>query len=249
MRMNESVNNVKAIMKRELTGYFGSALAYVFIVIFLLLSGFFTFYISKFFEVGQADLRGFFQWHPWIFIILIPAVAMRLWSEERRMQTIELILTFPVTVWEVIIGKFLAAWIFIGVALALTFPIVITVSYLGNPDMGTIFCAYMGSFLMAGAFLSVGIMTSALTRSQVISFVLAVAACLVFILAGYPPITEMLPGWTPGWFMSIVNEMSFLTHFISIERGILDLRDLVYYSSVIFFMLFANGIIIQNRRT
>ncbi|MDM8517193.1 ABC transporter permease subunit [Desulfobacterales bacterium HSG16] len=247
--MNESVNNVKAIMKRELTGYFGSALAYVFIVIFLLLSGFFTFYISKFFEVGQADLRGFFQWHPWIFIILIPAVAMRLWSEERRMQTIELILTFPVTVWEVIIGKFLAAWIFIGVALALTFPIVITVSYLGNPDMGTIFCAYMGSFLMAGAFLSVGIMTSALTRSQVISFVLAVAACLVFILAGYPPITEMLPGWTPGWFMSIVNEMSFLTHFISIERGILDLRDLVYYSSVIFFMLFANGIIIQNRRT
>jgi len=244
-----TVNNIRAIFKREISGYFGSPLAYVFIVIFLLLLGFFTFYVSNFFEAGQADLRGFFEWHPWIFMFLIPAIAMKLWAEERRMGTIELILTFPVTVGEAILGKFLAAWVFIGIGLFLTFPMVITVAYLGEPDLGSTFCSYIGSFLMAGAFLSVGIMTSSLTRSQVISFIVSIVICLFFILAGYPPVTEVLSGWSPVWLLNIVSYLSFLSHYISIERGVLDLRDIVYYLSVIFFMLFMNGMIIQNRRT
>ncbi len=249
MRTKEFTNTVTAIFKREILGYFRSPVAYVFIAIFLLLLGFFTFYISHFFEMGQADLRAFFEWHPWIYMFLVPAVAMRLWAEERRMGTIELILTYPITVGEAILGKFLAAWIFIGIALSLTFPMVITVNYLGDPDPGAIFCGYVGSFLLAGAFLSVGSMTSAMTRSQVISFILAVVICLFFILAGYPPITEIFSGWAPGWLLKVVANLSFLSHFQSLQRGVIDLRDLIYYLSVIFFMLFANGIIIQNRST
>lgn len=247
--MMQYVRNIKAIFKRELSGYFGSPVAYVFTVIFLLLLGFFTFYVSRFFEMGQADLRSFFQWHPWVFLLLVPALAMRLWSEERRLGTIELVLTLPVTVGEVIIGKFLAAWIFIGFSLVCTFPMVLTVIYLGDPDIGALLCAYVGSFLMAGAFLSVGIMTSSLTRSQVISFILAVVICLFFVLAGFAPVTEMLSGWAPLWLVEIISELSFLFHFLSMERGVLDLRDIVYYFSVIFFMLFANGVIVQNWRT
>ncbi|OQX28359.1 MAG: ABC transporter permease [Desulfobacteraceae bacterium IS3] len=249
MEIKESVSNIRAIFRREIAGYFGSPVAYVFIVIFLMLIGFFTFYISHFFEVGQADLRNFFEWHSWIFMFLVPAVAMRLWAEERRMGTLELILTFPLTVTDVILGKFLAAWVFIGIALFLTFPMAITVAYLGNPDAGPIICAYIGSFLSAGAFLSVGIMTSSFTRSQVISFIVSVVICLFFILAGYPPVTEMLSGWAPMWLVNLVSSLGFLSHSVSIERGVLDFRDLLYYFSLIFFMLFANGIIIQNRRT
>ena len=235
------------IMKRELAGYFGSPVAYVFIVIFLMLSGFFTFFISHFFEAGQADLKGFFQWHPWLFMFLVPAVAMRLWAEERRLGTIELLLTLPVSVTEVILGKFLAAWCFIGIALALTFPLVLTVAYLGNPDLGVIFCGYVGSFLMAGTFLSVGSMTSALTRSQVVSFILAVVACLFLILAGFAPITAVLSGWAPLWLVDLVSATSVLSHFSSIARGVLDVRDLFYYLSVMALMIFINGVILQNR--
>ncbi|MGE0083509.1 MAG: ABC transporter permease subunit [Desulfococcaceae bacterium] len=249
MNSKTFMNNIKAIFKREISGYFGSPVAYVFIAIFLLLIGFFTFNISKFFEAGQADLRGFFEWHPWIYMFLIPAVAMRLWAEERRMGTIELILTFPVTVTEAILGKFLAAWAFIGVALFLTFPMILTVLYLGDPDMGAIFCGYVGSFLMAGAFLSVGSMTSSLTRSQVVSFIVAVVICLFFILAGFPPVTDVLAGWAPRWLVNIVSNLSFLSHFVSLQRGVIDFRDLIYFASVIFFMLFANSMVIQNRRT
>jgi ABC-2 type transport system permease protein len=248
MRTKASVNNILAIFKREISAYFGSPVAYVFIVIFLLLIGFFTFYISRFFEVGQADLRNFFEWHPWIFMFLVPAVAMRLWAEERRMGTIELILTFPVTVGEAILGKFLAAWVFIGIGLFLTFPMIITVAYLGDPDIGPILCAYVGSFLSAGAFLSVGIMTSSLTRSQVVSFILSIVICLFFIIAGYPPVTNVLSGWAPLWLVNLVSNLGFLTHLISIERGVLDFRDLLYYFSIIAFMLFMNGIIIQSRK-
>jgi ABC-2 type transport system permease protein len=248
MKTRTSTNNIKAIFKREIAGYFGSPVAYVFIAIFLLLLGFFTFYISHFFEMGQADLRAFFEWHPWIYMFLIPAVAMRLWAEERRMGTIELILTFPVTVTEAILGKFLAAWVFIGVALVLTFPMVLTVIYLGDPDVGAIFCGYIGSFLMAGAFLSVGSMTSSLTRSQVISFIVAVVICLFFILAGYPPVIDVLSGWAPRWLLAVVSGMSFLSHFMALQRGVIDLRDVIYYISVMGFMLFANSMIIQNRR-
>ncbi|MCP4111498.1 MAG: ABC transporter permease subunit [Desulfobacteraceae bacterium] len=249
MRTKHTPTNIKAIFKREISGYFGSAVAYVFIVIFLLILGFFTFYVSHFFEAGQADLRSFFEWHPWVFMFLIPAVAMRLWAEERRMGTIELILTFPVSVGEAILGKFLAAWAFIGIALFLTFPMVVTTSYLGTPDMGAIICSYVGSLLMAGAFLSVGIMTSSLTRSQVISFIISIVICMFLILAGFPPVIDVLSGWAPVWLIDVVSELSFLSHFISIERGVLDLRDLIYFFSVISFMLFSTAIIIQNRKT
>jgi ABC-2 type transport system permease protein len=214
-----------------------------------LLIGFFTFNISNFFEVGQADLRAFFQWHPWIFLFLVPAVAMRLWAEERRLGTIELLLTLPVTLGEVILGKFLAAWFFLGISLLLTFPMVLTVIYLGSPDLGAIFCAYLGSFVMAGAFLSVGIMTSSLTRSQVVSFIVAVVICLFFILAGFSPVIDVLSGWAPHWLIGLVSQMSFLTHFASIEKGVLDFRDFLYFFSVIFFMLFANAVVLENRRT
>jgi ABC-2 type transport system permease protein len=248
MRSAESINSIKTIFKRELGGYFNSPVAYVFIVVFLLTLGFFTFYISRFFEAGQADLQGFFQWHPWMYLFLIPAVAMRLWAEERRLGTIELVLTFPVTVVDVILGKFLAAWFFIGISLALTFPMLLTVGYLGNPDLGAALCGYAGSFLMAGAFLSVGSMTSALSRSQVVGFILAVMICLFFILAGFPPVIDMASNLLPRWLVKLIAESSFLSHFMAMERGVIDIRDLVYYGSVIFFMLFVNTLIITNRR-
>lgn len=238
-----------AIIKRELAGYFGSPVAYVFIIIFLMLNGFFTFSVSRFYEAGQADLRGFFQWHPWIFLFLVPAVAMRLWAEERRTGTMELILTLPVTLCQAITAKFVAAWIFLGLALVLTFPLVITVAYLGNPDMGAVMCGYAGSLLMAGAYLSVGSMTSSLTRNQVVSFILSVVVCLFLVLAGWEPVTGYLSGWAPRWLVDIVSGFSFMPHFTSMQRGVIDVRDLVYYLSVIFFMLFASGVILQNRRS
>jgi ABC-2 type transport system permease protein len=247
--MTEFIRNTKAVTRRELAGYFGSPVAYVFIVIFLLLCGFFTFSVSHFYEFGQADLRAFFVWHPWIFLFLIPAVAMRLWADEWRTGTIELILTLPVRLTEIILGKFVAAWLFIGMALFLTFPLVLTVIYLGDPDMGSIFTAYLGSFLMAGAYLSVGSMTSSLTRNQVISFILSVVVCLFLVLAGWPPVTDVLSGWAPLWLVDIVSGFSFMSHFASMQRGVIDLRDLIYYLSVISLMLFANGVILQNRRS
>lgn len=246
--MRRSLRNTKGIVKRELAGYFGSPVAYVFIVIFMLLCGFFTFFVSHFFEIGQADLRAFFTWHPWIFLFLVPAIGMRLWAEERRTGTIELILTLPVTLPEVILGKFLAAWLFIGMAIFFTFPLVLTVVYLGDPDLGSIFCAYFGSFLMAGAYLSVGSMTSSMTKNQVISFILSVVICLFLVLAGWPPVTDILSGWAPLWLVDVVSGFSFMPHYAAMERGVLDLRDLFYFISVMFFMLFANGVVLQNRK-
>ncbi|MFO7985441.1 MAG: ABC transporter permease [Desulfatiglandaceae bacterium] len=242
------MRNTTGILIREFTGYFGSPVAYVFIVIFLLLAGFCTFSFSRFYEMGQADLRAFFDWHPWIFLFLVPAIAMRLWAEERRTGTIELMMTLPITLTQAILGKFLAAWAFLGVALLLTFPMPLTAAYLGDPDMGTIYCGYFGSFLIAGAYLSVGSMTSAMTRNQVISFILSVVICLFLVLAGWPPVTDVLSGWAPIWLVDVVSGFSFMSHFSAMERGVVDLRDLFYYASVIFFMLFANGVILQNRK-
>jgi len=246
--MKRFLGNSRGIIKRELAGYFGSPVAYVFIVIFLLLCGFFTFSVSRFYEFGQADLRAFFQWHPWIFLFLVPAAGMRLWAEERRIGTIELILTLPLTLTEVILGKFLASWLFVGIALFLTFPLILTVTYLGDPDLGAVFCGYFGSFLMAGAYLSVASMTSSLTRNQVISFILSVVICLFLVLSGWPPVTDILSGWSPLWLVDVISGFSFMPHFTSMERGVLDLRDLIYFVSVIFFMLFSNGVILQNRK-
>src|ERR1039458_9997807 len=183
-----SLSNIKAITKRELSGYFSSPVAYVFIVIFLLLTGFFTFMAGGFFERGQASLDGcFFLWHPWLYLFLVPAVGMRLWAEERRVGTLELLLTMPITAWQAIVGKFVASWLFLGLALLLTFPVVITVNYLGSPDNGVVFTAYVGSFLMAGAYLAISCMTSAMTRNQVVSFIVSVVICLILILCVFRP--------------------------------------------------------------
>ncbi len=246
--MNRAWRNIKAIIAKELKGYFGSPVAYVFTIIFLLLSGFLTFSVSHFYEAGQADLRAFFIWLPWIFLFLVPAVAMRLWAEERRSGTLELILTLPIRLPEIILGKFLAAWLFISMGIALTFPLVITVAYLGNPDMGAIIAAYFGAFLMAGAYLSIGALTSSLTRNQVISFIVSVVICLFFVLAGWAPVTGALRGWAPLWLVNIISGFSFMTHFVTLARGVIDLRDVVYFFSVMGFMLFANAVVLQNRR-
>src|SRR5215467_8283179 len=185
--------NIKTIAKRELAAYFTSPLAFVFIVIFLLLCGFFTFMVGGFFERGEASLSAsFFLWHPWFYLFLVPAVGMRLWAEERRVGTLELLLTMPITTWQAIVGKFLASWIFLGLALLLTFPIVITVNYLGSPDNGVIFAGYIGSWLMAGAYLAISCITSAMTRNQVVSFIVSVVLCLFLILAGFQPVIDFM---------------------------------------------------------
>jgi len=243
------IRNTKAIAKRELVAYFESPVAYVFMVVFLILLGFLTFFVSHFYEIGQADLRPFFFWHPWLFLILVPAAAMRLWAEERRSGTIETLLTLPVTMTEAIIGKFLAAWIFIGLIIALTFPIVLTAGYLGNPDKGAIIGGYIGSFLLAGTYLSVGSLTSACTRNQVISFVLALMICLFLLLAGWPPVTDLLVRWAPDWMVNGVAAFGFMPHYEASQRGILDSRDIAYYLSVIAFMLFGTYIVLENRKS
>lgn len=243
-----AVRHITTIAKRELTSYFASPVAYVFIVFFLLLCGFFTFMVGRFFQRGEASLIAFFIWHPWLYLFLVPAVGMRTWSEERRLGTIELLLTMPITPWQAIVGKFLASWLFLAIALALTFPLVLTVGYLGSPDYGVIFCGYLGSLLMAGAYLAISCMTSALTRNQVISFILSVVACLFLILAGWPPVTDMLVQWAPNWLVEGVAAFSVMPHFESFQRGVIDSRDLVYFLSVIAFSLFTTGVIIRSHR-
>lgn len=244
----DSIRNTRAIIKRELASYFESPVAYVFMVVFLMLIGFLTFFVSRFYESGQADLRGFFFWHPWMFLILVPASAMRLWAEERRAGTIETLLTLPVTVTQVILGKFMAAWIFIGISVALTFPIVLTTAYLGAPDRGAIMGGYIGSLLLAGAYLSVGMLTSALTRNQIISFVLALVICLFLLLAGWPPVTDLMVRWAPEWLVRGVAAFSFMPHYEAFQKGVLDLRDFAYYFSVMIFMLFGTHLVLENRR-
>jgi ABC-2 type transport system permease protein len=240
--------NIKAVMKRELGGYFTSPIAYVFLVIFLLLTGFFTFTVGNFFERGEASLVSFFTWHPWLYLFLVPAVGMRLWSEERRLGTLELLLTLPLTAWQAIVGKFLASWLFLALALALTFPVIITVNWLGDPDNGVIVAGYVGSLMLAGAYLAISCMTSAMTRNQVISFILSVMICLFLILAGYTPVTDLLTRWANPVVVQTIAAFSVMTHFEGFQRGVLDTRDVVFFVSVIGFALFATGVIIRNQR-
>src|ERR1051325_6156101 len=234
---------VFTIVKRELVSYFSSPVAYVFLVIFLLLTGFFTFTAGNFFERGEASLAAFFGWHPWVYLVLVPAVGMRLWAEERRSGTLELLLTMPVAPWQAIVAKFLASWIFIGVALALTFPAVITVNVLGDPDNGMIVAASLGSFFLAGAYLAITCMTSAMTRNQVVAFILSVVLCLFLILAGFNPVTDLLARWANPALVDTVAAFSVVTHFDGFQRGVIDLRDLVFFLSVIGFALVAAGLI------
>ena len=239
---------IKTIARRELLAYFESPVAYVFLVIFLLLAGFFTFTFGGFFERGEASLASFFNWMPWLFLFLVPAVGMRLWSEERRLGTIELLFTMPVTPWQAILGKFLASWLFLAIALALTFPLVITVNWLGDPDNGVIASGYVGALLLAGAYLALASMTSAFTRNQVISFIIAVVLCLLLILCGFQPLTDLLARWASPWIVESVAKLSVLTHYDGFQKGVLDSRDLIYFASVMGFALFATGVIIRNHR-
>jgi ABC-2 type transport system permease protein len=238
-----------AIAKRELGNYFSTPVAYVFIVIFLVLAGVFTFYLGGLYERGQADLLPFFTFHPWLYLFLIPALSMRLWAEERKAGTIELLMTLPVSIWDAVLGKFLAAWVFTGIALALTFPVWLTVNYLGDPDNPVILLSYIGSFLMAGAYLAVGACVSAFTRNQVIAFVLSFVICLLFVLAGFPMVMDLFKGWAPQPLINAINSMSFLSHFESIARGVIDLRDVIFFFSFIGCWLLANAIAVELRKS
>src|SRR5258705_276654 len=243
-------SNIRTITKRELGAYFSSPIAYVFIVIFLLLCGFFTFMVGGFFERGEASLvRPFFDWHPWFYLFLVPAVGMRLWAEERRVGTVELLLTLPIPIWASVVGKFLAAWAFAGVALVLTVPVWITVNYLGNPDNGAIFPSYVGSFLMAGGYLAICSAISAATSNQVIAFVVSVVVCFLFTIAGAPLVLDLFQAWAPVVLVNTISSFSFLTHFQAISSGVIDLRDLVYFGSLIALFLSVNVVLIDLKKT
>jgi ABC-2 type transport system permease protein len=242
------MNNVLAIFRRELGGYFATPVAYVFIVIFLFLTGIFTFYIGGFYERDQADLEPFFRFHPWLYLFLIPAISMRLWSEERKSGTIELLMTLPVTLGEAVAGKFLAAWCFTAIAMALTFPIWVTVNFLGDPDNTVILAGYLGSLLMAGGFLAIGSCISALTKNQVIAFVISVVICFLFILSGFALVLDFFRAWAPQAIVDVVSSFSFLTHFDSIRKGVIDIRDLVYFATLIAFWLYANTLAINVKK-
>ncbi|MCE3002405.1 MAG: ABC transporter permease subunit [Xanthomonadaceae bacterium] len=242
------MNPIGIVFRRELASYFATPVAYVFIVIFLLLAGWFTFYLGGFFERGQADLVPFFSFHPWLYLFLIPAVAMRLWAEERKSGSIELLLTLPITMLQAVLGKFLAAWAFVGIALALTFPLWITVNYLGDPDNGAILAGYLGSLLMAGAFVAIGSCISAATRNQVVAFILTVVVCLVLLLAGLPMVLNVLGVVLPQFLVDAIASLSFLTHFQAIGKGVIDLRDLLYFGLMIGFWLYANAVVIDLKK-
>lgn len=242
------MNPVAIIFRRELASYFATPVAYVFITIFLVLAGWFTFYLGGFYERGQADLAPFFSFHPWLYLFLIPAISMRLWAEERKSGTIELLLTLPVTMVQAVLGKFFAAWAFASIALALTVPIWITVNYLGDPDNGAILAGYVGSLLMAGGFLAIGSCISAATRNQVVAFILTVVVCLVLLLAGLPMVLEVLGAFLPQFLVDAIASMSFLTHFNAIAKGVIDLRDLVYFALMIGFWLYACAVVIDSKK-
>lgn len=245
--MSNTFGHIWTIAKRELVGYFASPVAYVFIVIYLLLNGFFTFMLGGFFERGEASLASFFIWHPWLYLFLVPAAGMRLWSEERRLGTMELLLTMPITAWQAIVGKFLASWLFLILSLVLTFPIILTVSYLGHADTGAIFAGYLGSVLLAGGFLAITCMTSAMTRNQVISFILSVVICLLLIMAGWEPVTNLVEPYFPK-LVNFIAGCSVMPHFAGFQRGVVDFRDILFFASLAGFPLFITGVILRNLR-
>lgn len=235
-------------MKRELSHYFTTPLAYVFIIIFLMIAATFTFYLGSLYERRQADLVPFFQYHPWLYLFLIPAISMRLWAEEKKSGSIELLMTLPISITQAVVGKYLAAWLFAGVALLLTFPVWLTVNYLGSPDNGVIFASYLGSFLMAGAFLAIGSCISATTGNQVIAFIISIVICFLFITTNFPFVIDFFKLWMPQALLDTVISMSFLSHFSSINKGVIDLRDLIYFILMIGFWLTANVVILENRK-
>jgi ABC-2 type transport system permease protein len=245
-----SANPTLTIAKREWNSYFHSPVAYIFIIAFLMLTGFFTFNLSGFFDRNNAELaQSFFTWHPWLFLVLVPAVSMKAWAEERRIHTIELLFTLPCTVFQAVLGKFIAGWLFLGLCLALTFPTVITVCYLGDPDLSAIAAGYIGSFLLAGAYLAVGMLSSALTKNQVISLLIAVGIGLFMILSGYPPVTQYLAGSVPKAVVDFVAAFSFMSHFDEMKRGVIDFRDVLYFASVMAVMLLGTQTVLTTKAT
>ena len=242
------MNGLLSIYKREFTSYFVTPVAYVFIVIFLFMTGVFSFYLGAFYESNQADLEPFFRFHPWLYLFLIPAISMRLWSDERKSGTIELLMTLPVSITDTVVAKYLAAWSFTAIALFLTFPMWITVNYLGNPDNTVILASYIGSLIMAGGFLAIGSCISALTKSQVIAFVISVVICFMFILSGFPMVLDLFESWAPQAVVDAIASFSFLTHFTSIKKGVIDIRDVIYFAALITFWLYVNIVIIENKK-
>ncbi len=242
------MRNLFLICRRELVAYFSSPLAYIFIVVFLAMSGGFTFFLGAFLDRGQANLSPFFQFHPWLYLVLVPALGMRLWAEERKTGTIEFLMTLPVSTGQAVVGKFLAAWIFAGIALALTFPLWITVNYLGEPDNGVILTAYLGSWLMAGGFLAISACMSALTSNQVIAFVLAVTVCFLFLMSGLDLVQALFRGWAPDSLIDAVARLSFLSNFMAISQGVIDLRNLVFFLSLIGVGLFINTALVEIKK-
>jgi ABC-2 type transport system permease protein len=237
------------IMRRELKSYFATPIAYVVLVFFLFMANLLAFWLGQFYERGQADLGSFFGFMPWLYLFLIPAVSMRLWAEERRNGSIELLLTLPVTLWQAVLGKFFAAWLFVGIALALTFPIWLTVNYLGNPDNGAIFAAYLGCFFIAGGFLAVGSFTSSLTKNQLIAFLVAVMISFLLLIIGYPKAIDWMSAWLPQPVLEAIASLSFYDHFENITKGVLDLRDVLYYGLVAVFFLLASTVVLDARKS
>ena len=246
--MNNYLNKTYIILDRELKGYFRTPLASIFLLVFLALSSGMTFFLGRFFERDQADLTAFFSWHPWLFLVLMPAIGMRLWAEERRSGTIELLITLPVTNTQLVIGKFLASWIFTLIALILTMPIWITVNYLGDPDNNVILISYVGSWLMAGAFLALTSCLSALTKNQVIAFIISSISGFLLIMAGFNLVLSAVRSWSPNWITETISSMSFLSHFSRIQMGVFDLSTLVFFISMIILCLWINVQLVQVKK-
>ncbi len=236
------------IVKREFMAYFQTPVAYVFMIVFLLASGAFTFYLGNYFQRGVADMEPFFRWHPWLYLFLVPAVSMRLWAEERKSGTIELLMTLPVAPWKWVVGKFIAAWLFVLITLGCTAPLWITVNYLGAPDNGVILASYVGSALMAGAYLAIGSAMSASTRNQVIAFILTSAVCFVFAMAGFSVVVNFIDGWMPQLLVDAIVSLSFLTNFHDVTKGVLQWRAFIYFGSMIVFWLYISLLIIQRKK-
>jgi len=243
------MNAAVAVLRRELRSYFVTPVAYVFLVIFLVLSGILTFYVGDFYDRGIADLQPFFVMHPWLYLILVPAVSMRLWAEEAKSGTLELLLTLPINLWQAMLGKFLAAWLFVGLALLLTFPVWVTVNYLGSPDNGIIIAGYIGSWLMAGAFLAIGACLSTITNSQVVAFILTAVVCVLLILAGQSQVLDFFQGTLPRRLVNGVAHLSMLRHYEGIARGVLDVRDLLYFVLTIAAWLTAGVLVLDMKRS
>lgn len=243
-----AVSMTMIVFRRELGSYFATPLAFIFMTIFLALAGVFTFYMGSFYERGQADLLPFFQFHPWLYLFLVPAIGMRLWAEERKSGSLELLLTLPITLTQAVLGKFLAAWVFCGLALALTFPMWITVSFLGDPDHGAILTGYIGSWLMAGGFLAISSCMSATTKNQVVAFIVGIVVCFLFMVAGFPIVLDVVSSWLPSSIVDAIASLSFLTHFDALSKGVIDFRDLVYFIGMIVAWLAATALVVDMKK-